>query len=109
MLDRQRARATGESHLTRATTRQFDIALHAAVISSVESMALLHRAVCDCVNALRDGEVGAVDMILAMKSCALDSAARYHPEFDELPASNVGTLMDQIVKWSIAEYYSTHS
>jgi hypothetical protein len=48
-------------------------------------------------------------MILAMKTCALDSAGRYHPEVDEMPISNVNTLMDQIVKWAIAEYYTTRS
>ncbi|HET9634823.1 MAG TPA: hypothetical protein VFP26_02750 [Gemmatimonadaceae bacterium] len=109
MLDREGARATAKSHITRETTRQFDVALHGAATSSIESMALLHSAVCDCVCALRNGDVGPVDMILAMKSCALDSAARYKPEFDELPVSNVNTLLDQIVKWAITEYYTTRS
>ena len=70
-------------------------------------MDVLHRAVCDCVTALKEGNVGAVDMILAMKSCAFDSAARYRPELDALPASNVNMLVEQIVKWSIVEYYRT--
>jgi hypothetical protein len=58
---------------------------------------------------MRDGDVDIVEMILAMKTCALDSAARYQPELDEMPVSNVNTLMDQIVKWAIAEYYTTRS
>ena len=70
-------------------------------------MTELHRAVCDCVNTMKSENVGDVDMILAMKTCALDSAARYRPELNELPASNVNALMDQIVKWAIAEYYRT--
>jgi hypothetical protein len=109
MSDLQRARATAESHLTSATTRRFDVALHSAATSSTESMAVLHRAVCDCVTALKAGNVGAVDMILAMKSCAFDSAARYRPELDVVPASSVNILVDQIVKWAIAEYYRVRS
>ena len=109
MLNRETARATAKSHLTRETTRQFDVALHSAAVSSIESMAQLRKAVCVCVDALRDGDVGPVDMILAMKTCALDSAGRYQPEFDEQPVSNVNTLLDQIVKWAIAEYYTTRS
>ena len=109
MSHRATARETANSHINRETTRHFDVALHGAATTSVESMAKLHRAVRDCVVALRDGDVGAVEMILAMKQCALDSAGRYHPDLDELPASNVNTLMDQIVKWAIAEFYTTRS
>jgi hypothetical protein len=109
MSDREVARATAKSHITRETTRQFDVALHGAATSSIESMAVLRSAVCSCVNSMRDGDVGIVEMILAMKTCALDSAARYQPELDEMPVSNVNTLMDQIVKWAIAEYYTTRS
>ena len=109
MSDLQKARATAESHLTRETTRQFDIALHSAAITSIQSMTELHRAVCDCVIALKAANVGAVDMILTMKTHALDSADRYRPAHDEIAASNVNTLMDQIVKWAIAEYFATRS
>jgi len=109
MFEVQRARATAKSHLTPATTRHFDVALHSAATTSIESMTALHRAVCDCVNALKDGDVGPVDMILAMKTCALDSAARYPPDRDELPVSSVDVLLDQIVKWAIAEYYVIRS
>jgi hypothetical protein len=103
----QIARATIASHISSETTHHFDIALHDAVTSSVESMAELHDAVCECVRALRLGDVGPVQMILAMKACAHDSATRYHPEPDEFPASNVDLLIDHIVRWSIVEYYKT--
>lgn len=106
MSERETARETAKSHITSETTRQFDVALHSAAVSSIESMTRLHNAVCQCVNSLRDGDVGPVDMILAIKTCALDSAARYHPKFDEQPVSNVNILLDQIVKWAIAEYYT---
>jgi len=103
------ARATAKACISGETTLQFDMALHGAARSSVESMAVLQRAVCDCVTALKARNVSPVDMILAMKACALDSSGRYHPEFNPVPASNVDILIDVIVKWSIAEYYRTTS
>lgn len=109
MSDLRNARATAKAHISRETTRQFDVALHGAATYSIESMTLLHNAVRDCVTALRDGNVGAVDMILAMKACAHDSRARYRPDLDTLPVSNVSVLVDHIVKWAIAEYYRTAS
>jgi hypothetical protein len=72
-------------------------------------MTELRSAVCDCVDALREAEVGPVQMILAMKACALDSAKRYSPSGDEIPASNVDLLLEQIVKWAIIEYYKSNS
>ncbi len=109
MLGRVNGRATARSHITRETTRQFDVALHSAAAESIESMALLHTAVCNCVSALKAGNVGPVEMILAIKACALDSSTRYQPQYDERPVSNVNTLIEQIVTWSIAEYYTTRS
>jgi len=109
MADLQKARATAESHLSRETTRQFDVALHSAALNSIQSMTELHRAVCDCVIALKAANVSAVDMILTMKTHALDSAERYRPTHDEIPATSVNTLMDQIVKWAIAEYFTSRS
>lgn len=103
----QTARENIASHVSAETTRHFDVALHDAVTSSIESMAELHDAVRDCVKSLREADIGPVEMILAMKACALDSATRYRPKDDENPASNVDLLIDHIVKWSIAEYYTT--
>jgi hypothetical protein len=51
--------------------------------------------------------VGAVQMILTIKACAKGSALRYRPLGDEHPQSNVDLLLDEIVKWSIVEYYRT--
>jgi hypothetical protein len=101
----QVARSNFAAHVSPETTHNFDIALHDAVRSSIESMAELRAAVCECVRSLREADVGPVHMILAMKACALDSAGRYHPENDEYPACNVDLLMDQIVRWAIVEYY----
>jgi len=110
MSEMQIARANIASHISPETTLQFDVALHDAVTSSIESMAELHDAVCDCVKSLREADVGPVQMILAMKACALDSAGRYHPpQDDEDPGSNVDVLLDHIVRWSIVEYYKNAS
>ena len=103
------ARATLASHVSPETTRQFDVALHDAVLTSLESMHELHAAVCECVKALRSANIGPVQMILAMKACAHDSAGRYRPARDEYPGTTVDMLIDHIVRWSIAEYYTTVS
>jgi hypothetical protein len=108
-LELRSARATLASHLSPETTRLFDIALHDAAASSIESMLDLREAVCDCVEVLRNADVGPVQMILAMKACAIDSRGRYNPEGDEYTVSNVDLLLEQIVKWAIIEYYRTVS
>jgi len=109
MSEMQTARANIASHVSQETTHQFDVALHDAVTTSIKSMTVLHDAVNDCVRSLRGGNVDPVQMILAMKACALDSAGRYHSANDAFPISNVDMLMDQIVRWSIAEYYNNAS
>ena len=108
-LQMQAARETVASHISHETKRHFDVALHSAVSSSMQSMTELRSAVCHCVDALRDADIGPVQMILAMKACALDSAKRYSPTGDEHPASNVDLLLEQIVRWAIIEYYQTGS
>ena len=101
----QIARANIASHVSAETTRQFDVALHDAVLSSIASMDDLHEAVSECARALRNGGVGPVQLVLSMKACTIDSAGRYHPDNDEFPASNVDVLIDHIVRWAIEEYY----
>jgi hypothetical protein len=109
MSEMQSARANFASHISRDTTHNFDVALHDAIATSLTSMAELRDAVRLCVRSLKEANVGPVQMILAMKACALDSAGRYRPAHDEYPASNVDTLMDYIIRWSIGEYYGTPS
>jgi hypothetical protein len=106
MLEMKAARETVSSHIPIESTRHFDVALHGAIRSSLESMTELREAVFECVDCLRVADVGPAQMILAMKACALDSGGRYRPEGDEYPASNVDTLIEQIVRWSIIKYYS---
>ena len=105
----QTARANIASHISSQTAREFDLALHAAIPESLATMTQLQRTVSECVRSLKAANVGPVQMILAMKACALDSAGRYRLEADGYPATTVDMLMDQIIKWSIAEYYRTVS
>ena len=109
MSEMQIARAHIASHLSVEATRRFDVALHDAVLSSITSMDDLHAEVSQCSRALRNAGVGPVQMILAMKACAIDSAGRYHPIDDAYPASNVDLLLDHIVRWAIEEYYRLDS
>ena len=109
MSDMQLARANIASHVTAEMTHRFDLALHDAEMEHIDSMSLLHDAVSECVRSLRAANVSAVQMILAMKACALDSAGRYHPEHDQYPCTNVDVLIEHIVRWSIQEYYRTVS
>jgi len=109
VIQMQLARETIASHLTRETTRRFDVAMHGAVLTSAPSMTELRAAVCVCAAVLREAEIGPVQMVLAMKVCAIDSAKRFDPTDKIFPATTVELLLDQIVKWAIIEYYRTVS
>jgi hypothetical protein len=87
------------------TSNQFGTALHDAVRGSIASMQELHDCLTPCVDFLRDAGVGPVQMILSIKACAKESALRNHALGDEFAVANANLLMEQIVKWAIAEYY----
>ena len=87
------------------STRNFDLALHVAAANSADSMTALRKCVCNCVENMKESGIGTVQMILTIKACAKGSALRYRPLGDEHPQSNVDLLMDEIVKWSIIEFY----
>jgi hypothetical protein len=109
MPEAQTAGDLSRSLITGHISHQFDVALHAAIKSSIESMAELREAVCDCVGHLRATDMGPAQMILTMKACTRESSRRYRPEGDEYPGCNPDLLMDQIIKWAIIEYYKTVS
>lgn len=69
-------------------------------------MAELRECVGACVRSLRDSEVGPAQMIIAMKACARESVRRYPVVLSEHELTNADFLMEQIVKWSIIEYYN---
>lgn len=109
MSDLHAARDTVSSHISNEATRHFDVALHGAVKKNLESMAELRQAVFECVDCLKLAKIGPVQMILAMKACALDSSGRHRPDGNVYPATDVDMLMDQIVRWAIVKYYDSVS
>jgi hypothetical protein len=109
MPELQTERTPALTSISTQSTRNFDLALHVAAANSAESMSALRECVCDCVQNMKDSGVGTVQMILTIKACAKGSALRYRPLGDEHPQSNVDLLLDEIVKWSIIEFYNTHS
>ena len=86
--------------------RLFHVALHDVVRTIAVSMAELRECVGACVRSLRDSGVGSAQMVIAMKACARESARRYPVLLSEHELTNADFLMEQIVKWSIIEYYN---
>jgi hypothetical protein len=105
MPELQTERIPALNSITTESTRNFDLALHVAAANSAQSMFDLRDCVCKCVENMKESGLGAVQMILTIKACAKGSALRYRPLGDEHPQSNVDLLLDQIVKWSIIEFY----
>lgn len=110
MADMQSAAAT-KLHPTKPspipdeTARLFQVALHDVVRSSALSMAELRECVKACVCSLRESQVGPAQMIISMKACAKEGNRRYPMVLNEHELSNADFLMEQIIKWSIVEYY----
>jgi hypothetical protein len=105
MPEMRLAAATKPSPIPDETARLFQIALHDVVRSSALSMAELRECVKACVCSLRNSEVGPAQMIISMKACAKEGTRRYPTVLSEHEVSNAEFLMDQIIKWSIVEYY----
>jgi len=101
----QAQRTPALTSISAESTRNLDLALHVAAASSAQSMVTLRKCVCDCVNNMKASDLGAVQMILTIKACAKGSSVRYRPLGDEYPTSNIDLLLDEIVKWSIIEFY----
>ena len=98
---------TKPSPIPEETARLFQVALHDVVRSSALSMAELRDCVRACVCTLRDSDVGPAQMIISMKACAKEGTRRYPQILNEHELSNADFLMDQIIKWSIVEYYKS--
>lgn len=88
-------------------SRGFAAALHDAVSTSVASMEELRQRLTPCVAFLKSSGLGPAEMILSIKACARDHAKERQAHGDEFAVANANTLMEQIVKWAIAEYYSS--
>jgi hypothetical protein len=87
-------------------SRHFGVALQDALASSIDSMDELHYRLTPCVTSLRNAGIGPVQMILSIKACARDHARASQALGDEFAIGNANMLMEQIVKWAIAEYFS---
>lgn len=109
MADMQSAAATKlptkPSPIPAETARLFQVALHDVVRSSALSMAELRECVKACVCSLREADIGPAQMIISMKACAKEGNRRYPVVLNEHELSNADFLMEQIIKWSIVEYY----
>jgi hypothetical protein len=105
MPEMRLATATKPSPIPDETARLFQVALHDVVRSSALSMAELRECVKACVCSLRESNVGPAQMIISMKACAKEGTRRYPTVLSEHELSNADFLMDQIIKWSIVEYY----
>ena len=96
---------TKPSPIPDETARNFQVALHDVVRSSALSMAELRECVRACVCTLKASDVGPAQMIISMKACAKEGNRRYPVVLNEHELSNADFLMEQIIKWSIVEYY----
>jgi hypothetical protein len=105
MPEMQSAAATKPFPVPDDTARQFQTALHEVVRSSGESMGELRECVKACVCSLKDSEIGPAQMIISMKACARESTHRYPSHLNEHELSNADFLMEQVIRWSIVEYY----
>ena len=97
---------TKPSFIPDETARLFHVALHDVVRDSAVSMAELRECVRACVTSLRKSGIGPAQMIISMKACAKESTRRYPVLLSEHELTNADFLMEQIVRWSIVEYYS---
>ena len=105
MPEMQSAQTTRPSPIPDEPARPFHVALHDAVRTSNVSMAELRECVKTCVCFLRNSDVGPAQMIISMRACAKDSSKRYPTILGEHELPHAEFLMEQIIRWSIIEYY----
>ena len=102
----QSVEATKPSPIPDETARPFHVALHDAVRTSTVTMAELRESVKACVCFLRNSDIGPAQMIISMKACAKDCNKRYPTALGDHELLNAEFLMEQIIRWSIIEYYN---
>jgi hypothetical protein len=79
-------------------------ALTNAVRLNKKSMDALHDAIRTCVGGLRADGMQCEAALLTMKAC-VRHMARKHARGHGAPFLYSDPMMDQIVRWSIAEFY----
>ena len=87
-----------------STSDNFEDALRRAVRANAKSMEALHQAIALCVSGLRMEGMECEAALLTMKACVRHFAHKHsHAGSPDILYS--GLLMDQIVRWSIVEFY----
>jgi hypothetical protein len=89
-----------------STTSGFEDALRHAVRANSKSMDDLHKAIALCVLGLRAEGMECAGALLTMKAC-VRHFARKHTLRGSPDVLYGGLMMDQIVRWSIVEFYSS--
>jgi hypothetical protein len=105
MLDKQSARHEEPFFELTATGDVFEAALRNAVRTNAVSMKNLHCSITKCVVSLRDEGMQCEAVLLTMKAFIRDLAAR-HARNSLTGIVHPDTLMDQIVRWCISDYYA---
>ena len=80
-------------------------ALRNAVRLNKRSISTLHDAIANCVAGLRADGMQCEAALLTMKAC-VRQMVRNHSGADVPEILYSDPLMDQIVRWSIAEFYT---
>lgn len=87
-----------------STSDSFEDALRRAVRANAKSMEALHQAIAICVSGLRMEGMECEAALLTMKACVKHFSHKHsHAGSPDILYS--GLLMDQIVRWSIVEFY----
>ena len=100
----QQARAEAPFFRESADADGLEKALRNAVRLNKLSMDNLHHAIRNCVGGLRADGMQCEAALLTMKAC-VRHMARNHAGSDMPEILYSDPLMDQIVRWSIAEFY----
>ena len=95
--------------LTLGATAAVGEALEKAVHRQIESMNDLQRAVEACVAELRDKGVPPEKMLITMKSMIRHTAGSHPPPGVTASSWAADGYIDEIVSWSIKEYYRNTS
>jgi len=92
-------------HLTALATSAVEQALERAVQRHLESMATLQQAIEACVLELRAQGLPPETMLVTMKAFIRHTATAHPPPGIAASSWAADGYLEQIVRWSIAEYY----
>jgi hypothetical protein len=105
MQDKARDGNSSVYHLTAGATSAVEIALENAVHRHLASMAALQSAVEACVTEMRGKGLPPEAMIVTMKAFIRHTAASHPPPGNLASSWAADAYLEEIIKWSIAQYY----